>query len=137
MKQLLLILTTITFFASFAFADHHEGKGHMNHADRMHRQKNQNKRIRQGVKSGQLTKEETLKLRKQQLEIREKKLQMRADGKIDKEERKEIQKDLKQSSKDIYAEKHDAETKAPPAAGAASPATAAPTEVKSEGEVND
>lgn len=101
-----------------ALADEHQGRAHkqMRHDHkaqknvnaREHRQK---ERVEQGVRSGQLTKDEAKKLRAQQREIRQEEKQYRADGKFTKEERKDVQRDLNQASKDIYKEKHDAETR--------------------------
>lgn len=75
---------------------------------REHRQKD---RIQQGVRSGQLTKEETRSLVANQREIREKEREYRTDGQFTREERKDIQQDLNQASKSIYQEKHDTETR--------------------------
>jgi len=75
------------------------------------REHSQHKRINQGVRSGQLTKEETRGLATQQREIRQEKRQYRSDGKFTKAERKDVQQDLNKASKDIYQEKHDAETR--------------------------
>jgi peptidoglycan hydrolase CwlO-like protein len=74
-------------------------------------QKNQKKRIKQGVKNGQLTKEEAKKLKEEQKKIREKEKEMKADGTLTKEERKELKGELKEQSKEIYKEKHDGEKK--------------------------
>lgn len=75
------------------------------------REHRQNERIQQGVRSGQLTKEETRALAAQQREIRKEERQYRSDGKFTKEERKDVQQDLNQASKSIYQEKHDDETR--------------------------
>ncbi|MCX5781899.1 MAG: hypothetical protein NT145_04240 [Elusimicrobia bacterium] len=71
------------------------------------KQVNQNERIRQGVRSGELTKEEAKELKQDQKEIRKMKQEARSDGKVTVQERKEIQKKLNQESKEIYQEKHD------------------------------
>ncbi|MBI5659104.1 MAG: hypothetical protein HZC43_06050 [Nitrosomonadales bacterium] len=75
------------------------------------REHRQHQRINRGVRSGQLTREETRDLAAQQREIRQKERQYRSDGKFTKEERKDVQQDLNQASKDIYREKHDGETR--------------------------
>ena len=49
---------------------------------------NQRKRVRQGVKSGELTKAETAVLAHQQKDIRTAKHQARADGKVNRDEEK-------------------------------------------------
>jgi hypothetical protein len=68
----------------------------------------QGARINQGVRSGELTREEAKGLRQENRAInRARKDARRDDGHIDKQEMKEIRKDQKELSKDIYKEKHD------------------------------
>ena len=75
-------------------------------------ERHQMHRINQGVRSGQLTREEAKGLREEQKEInQERKAAKRDDGVIDREERKEIRKDQIEASKNIYQEKHDGETR--------------------------
>lgn len=74
-----------------------------------HRQHHQDARIKQGVKSGELTREEAQGLRQDRREIRQKEHAYKADGTLTKEERKDLHHDLNASSKEIYQEKHDAE----------------------------
>jgi polyhydroxyalkanoate synthesis regulator phasin len=73
------------------------------------RERKQKARIKQGVKSGELTKDEAKELRQDQREIRQKEREMKSDGTLTKDERKELHQDLKESSQNIYEEKHDAE----------------------------
>lgn len=73
------------------------------------RQARQHERIKEGVKSGELSKPEAQELRKEQREIRQEKQAAKADGKIDKTEAKEIQKDQNAASKEIYEKKHNEE----------------------------
>ncbi len=73
------------------------------------RQVRQHERIKEVVKSGELTKPETKELRTEEREIRKEKREAKADGKIDKTEAKEIQKDQNAVSKDIYEKKHNDE----------------------------
>jgi hypothetical protein len=73
------------------------------------REENQKRRIKRGVKSGELTKHETKKLAKEEKEIRKDEKEAKADGTVTKEERKEIRKEQKKASKDIYKQKHDAQ----------------------------
>ncbi|MEK6525530.1 MAG: hypothetical protein AABZ22_01520 [Nitrospirota bacterium] len=73
---------------------------------REHRQK---QRIKEGVRSGELTREEAKGLRREQREIRAKERAMRSDGVVTREERKELRQDLNEASKHIAEEKHDAE----------------------------
>lgn len=73
---------------------------------REHHQKN---RIRQGVKSGELSKEEAQTLKQEQKNIHSKEKEYKSDGTLSKEERKELHKELNEASQNIYEEKHDAE----------------------------
>jgi hypothetical protein len=76
------------------------------------RRENQQDRIAQGVKSGQLTAGETAKLENQQKGINQ---QVRADraangGKLTGAERKQVNKEQNGASKNIYNKKHNANT---------------------------
>jgi polyhydroxyalkanoate synthesis regulator phasin len=76
-----------------------------------HRQHNQHARIAQGVKSGELNKDEAKDLHEDQKELRKKEKAYKADGQLTKDERKDLHKDLNENSKEIYDEKHDDETR--------------------------
>lgn len=69
--------------------------------------KNQRHRIRQGVKSGELTKAETVNLAKQEKENRQEVKAAKADGVVTAEERKEIKQDQRKTSRAIYRKKHN------------------------------
>jgi hypothetical protein len=76
------------------------------------RRENQQDRIAQGVKSGQLTAGETAKLENQQRGINQ---QVRADraangGTLTASEKTQINHEQNQASKNIYAKKHNART---------------------------
>ena len=76
------------------------------------RQKNQQQRIAQGVKSGQLTAGETAKLENQQKGINQ---QVKADraangGKLTTGEKQQVNKEQNAASKNIYHKKHNAAT---------------------------
>ncbi len=76
-------------------------------ADAQTRASSQRKRVRQGVKSGELTKTETVVLAQQQKEIREDKREARADGTVTKEERKEIKKGQHKANRNITRKKNN------------------------------
>jgi len=78
-----------------------------------HRQKNQQKRIRQGVRSGELTRPEFRKLGKEQARIRRHEAKAKADGKLEPRERVRLQKELNKSSRHIYRQKHDNQIRKP------------------------
>jgi len=76
------------------------------------RQTNQQQRIAQGIKSGQLTAGETAKLENQQKNINQ---QVKADrsangGKLTPGEKKQVNKEQNAASKNIYNKKHNANT---------------------------
>src|ERR1700704_4833980 len=76
------------------------------------RRENQQARIAQGVKSGQLTPAETAKLEKQQRNIHK---QVAADrkangGTLTASEKKQINREQNQASRNIYRKKHNAAT---------------------------
>lgn len=73
------------------------------------RQHFQRDRIGQGVRSGELTKQETMELAAGQRAIRKEERAYKSDGKLTKDERKDLHQDLNAASKSIYEEKHDAE----------------------------
>lgn len=71
------------------------------------RQAQQQKRIDQGVKSGELNKKEAARLQKGQQRVQKMEDKAMADGKMTKKERKKIEHAQDQESKKIYREKHD------------------------------
>ena len=72
---------------------------------------NQQKRIEQGVKSGELTKSETAKLERGQAAVEHKEAKAGKDGHVGAREQARIQRAEDRQSKRIYKEKHDEETK--------------------------
>lgn len=81
------------------------------------RQANQEKRIEQGVASGQLTARETLRLEREQKRIAVAEQKAKADGTVTPAERKKIHVMQDQASRDIHRQKHDRQHK--PGASAA------------------
>ncbi len=77
------------------------------------REVNQDKRIQQGVASGQLNAKETYRLEKEQAAINKAETKAKADGKVTKHERRKLHKMQDAASKDIHAQKHDAQTAKP------------------------
>lgn len=72
------------------------------------RERRQQKRIAQGVNSGELTAKEAAKLEKREAAIERREDKMRASGgKFTKGERKAINKQLNAESRQIYKQKHD------------------------------
>jgi hypothetical protein len=74
------------------------------------RQANQEKRIDQGIASGELNKRETRRLEKEQSAINKAEDRAKADGTVTKAERRRLHKMQNHASKDIHRQKHDAQT---------------------------
>jgi uncharacterized protein HemX len=72
-----------------------------------HRAQNQHQRIRQGVKSGELTKGEAKNLRENQKDLRQDVKLAKSDGKITPGEKKIITKEENTDSREIYRKKHN------------------------------
>ena len=73
------------------------------------RQVNQEKRIDQGVKSGQLNQKEATRLEKREAKLEADKQAAKADGKVTKEERRTLNREADRDSRAIHREKHDAQ----------------------------
>lgn len=71
---------------------------------------NDNKRIHQGVKSGQLTATERARLKAQEANIRQERKDYRVDG-VSAAERKDLRMDKKRLSRNIYRQKHDGQVR--------------------------
>lgn len=71
------------------------------------RQANQQSRINEGVKSGELNQKEAARLQKGQARVQKAEDKARADGKIDKKEARHIEHMQDRQSKVIAREKHD------------------------------
>jgi hypothetical protein len=71
------------------------------------RQQRQQRRINQGVRSGQLTKNEAHHLRADERKIRTDKRMAKADGKVTSAERKHLRREENQTSRAIYRKKHN------------------------------
>ncbi|NVN99660.1 MAG: hypothetical protein HXX17_10070 [Geobacteraceae bacterium] len=74
------------------------------------REQNQEKRIQQGVGSGQLTPKEAGRLEAEQARIKQDEERMKADGKLTKKERNKLKREQNKASKDIQRKKHNDKT---------------------------
>jgi hypothetical protein len=95
-------------------APNHNANAHFGNNKVGQRRENQQDRIAQGAKSGQLTPSETAKLEKQQKGINK---EVTADrkangGTLTASQKKQIKKDQNQASRNIYRKKHNAATQA-------------------------
>lgn len=75
------------------------------------RQRNEQARIRQGVRSGELTRGETRRLKNREADIRQDKRAARADGVVTRDERQDIRKEEAKASRAIYRQKHDGQVR--------------------------
>ena len=81
-----------------------------NTADVVQRDVNQQNRIEQGLKSGELTTKEAGRLEREESHIDKMESNALKDGKMTNAEKRRIERAENQASKDIYREKHDAQT---------------------------
>ncbi|MBF8247856.1 MAG: hypothetical protein HW374_656 [Bacteroidetes bacterium] len=73
------------------------------------REQNQKARIKQGVKSGELTKKEARRLAAEQKKIKHDEKKAKADGVVTPEEKAKLRNEQRKASKDINRQKHDAQ----------------------------
>ena len=97
MKAKFLLVAALALGAGVSSAD----------AQIKHRVQNQHQRIRQGVKSGELTRREAKDLREDHKELRQDVKLAKSDGKITRGERKIIKQEEKKESREIYRKKHN------------------------------
>lgn len=71
------------------------------------RERNQQRRIGQGVKSGELTPAETRRLERQEGKIKADEMHAKADGKVTPAERRKLHRELNRESRRIYRKKHN------------------------------
>lgn len=80
------------------------------------REANQQKRIDQGVASGQLNARETNRLDKREAQLAADEAAAKADGKVTRKERLRLKREAKKDSVAIHSQKHDKQTAATAAA---------------------
>lgn len=105
MKKTIMIavLLTIVLFSGAAFAEY------VYDPDLNNRLVNQEKRMVQGLKSGELTLREAEQLAKELKGIVEKKRRFRSGGVLTRADRAILHRDFDRSSKHIYEQKHDSQ----------------------------
>jgi predicted transglutaminase-like cysteine proteinase len=104
MRRFIIMMLTVMamlFLAGFAFAASTDDPGIQK------REAIQQKRIDQGVKSGQLTPKETGKLERQQTKIKQDEERMKADGKLTPQERRKLKREQNRANRNIYRKKHN------------------------------
>lgn len=72
-----------------------------------HRQHNQDRRINRGVRSGELTRNETRHLRSDENRISRDKRMAKADGRVTHAERRHLRREENRTSRAIYRDKHN------------------------------
>lgn len=97
MKAKLLIATALLFTISISSAD----------AQIRKHERHQHTRIKEGVKSGELTRAETKNLAQDQRAIRSDVRNAKADGVVTSKERRKIRKEQRKESREIYRKKHN------------------------------
>jgi hypothetical protein len=104
-----IVLLATLAFASFAVAETNTGASmHPRKFGIEQRQRNQQRRIAQGVRNGQLTGRETARLERREAGIERREQRMRASGgQFTRGERRAIQRQLNGTSRQIYRQKHD------------------------------
>lgn len=75
------------------------------------RQRNEQRRIRQGVAGGALTRREAVRPEGREADLRQNKRAAKADGVVTSGERHELRKNENQASRAIYRQKHDAQVR--------------------------
>ena len=75
------------------------------------RQVQQQARIKEGVKTGELTPRETRRLERQQAKIAVDKSKAKSDGVVTPAERKNLAREQNRASRRIYRQKHDAQVR--------------------------
>ena len=99
--HVLCITIATSLFAGAAFAAPGDDPGIQR------REMNQEQRIQQGVKSGELTPRETGRLEAQQARVKQDEERMKADGKLTKAERNKLKREQNRASRNIYRKKHN------------------------------
>lgn len=99
----ILLLPLVAVISNPVMA-HYDHDGYSKFDQRIERQQ---MRIKKGVRNGELTKNESKKLRKQQRHIKKLNKQFKKDGHLSRHERKTLQQELNLASKRIYRFKHN------------------------------
>lgn len=103
MKRLLLLCAAalLVGLPADAFAQRRYGD------DRSYRRDNDRARIRRGVRTGRLTRDEARRLREQERANRAERRAYRSDGTLTREERRELRRDERRSDREIRREMRD------------------------------
>jgi hypothetical protein len=103
MKRLLLLSAAALLLAGSADA-FAQGRNRVRYDDRQDRQ-----RVRRGIRSGQITRDEAREIREGERQIRDERRGYRADGTVTRDERREIRRDEREQDRFIRQQRHDNE----------------------------
>ena len=106
MKRTIVTMVALCLSTACAFAQQQSDK--TPRVDK--REARQQKRIDQGVKSGQLTPTEASRLEKQQAKIKSDEAKAKSDGKVTPKERAKLTKEQNRASRNIHRKKHNQKT---------------------------
>ena len=104
MKRIVSVILTTIFVLGTSIATFAQNTPRV---DR--RERHQQRRIRQGVRSGELTHREARRLERQQAVTHAEEGAAKADGKVTKRERRHLNRRENRTSRHIYRQKHDAQ----------------------------
>ena len=107
MKKLFSLTLSIVFILGLGVA----AFAHTPYVDR--REHREQQRIRQGVRSGELTRREARGLEREQARIRGYEWYAKSDGHVSLAERRRLDHMLDRASRDIYRQKHDRQDRLP------------------------
>ncbi len=116
MKKFSAAVLTIAGVLAVVGASHADGQRRQRDPRVNARQHHQQERIQQGVRSGELTRHETARLREEQRDVRQLERAYKSDGTLTRAERVDLHHEQNQASRDIYRQKHDGQDR--PGAGA-------------------
>ena len=110
MKRTSLLIACLLLLGGSGFAQDPQAKPKSDQTPAIDkREQNQKQRIKEGVKSGELTKKEARRLAAEQKKIKRDEAKAKSDGKVTPQERRKIRREQNRASKDIYRQKHDAQ----------------------------
>ena len=106
MNRILTLILTIVFSLGSGVAAFGQNANTPRIDQREHRQQ---RRIRQGVRSGELNRREARRLERQQRVTRKEERAAKADGTVTKRERRHLRRRENRTSRHIYRQKHDSQ----------------------------
>ena len=104
MKKIVVLLSMMLIFSYVSIDFAQAGRAG-------NRQIKQQKRMHQGLKSGELTKKEALRLEREQRRIQKTKREAIKDGELTPKERLRLERQQNRASRHIYRSKHNEKTK--------------------------